>query len=144
MEKVKSSKKFVCEILCFVFGIVLSLVGLYFYHQQYLCYEYTPLLFILGVVVCLGGSLLSLSLSITKNETKNAKIKKLLITAVAIAISLLGLMFLLNLAIGKGELTDIGLFVPVYITFAVTAFLVVVCILKSYALCYSAYRVCNW
>ena len=76
MEKVKSSKKFVCEILCFVFGIVLSLVGLYFYHQQYLCYEYTPLLFILGVVVCLGGSLLSLSLSITKNETKNAKIKK--------------------------------------------------------------------
>ena len=132
MEKVKSSKKFVCEILCFVFGIVLSLVGLYFYHQQYLCYEYTPLLFILGVVVCLGGSLLSLSLSITKNETKNAKIKKSLITAVAIAISLLGLMFLLNLVIGKGELTDIGLFVPVYVTFAVTAFLVVVCILKCF------------
>ncbi len=132
MAKIKNSKKIICEILCLVLGIACSLVGLYYYHFQYLCYSYTPLLFILAIVVCLGSVLLSLATSIAKNETKEQKTKKAVVTALVITLVLVGLTVIINLAIGKGELTDIGLFVPVYITFAITAFLVVLCIFKCF------------
>ena len=61
------------RILFLIFGIALSVVGLYFYHQQYLCYEYTPLLFILGVVVSMGCALLSVPIHI-KDEGNKKKI----------------------------------------------------------------------
>ena len=30
-------------IICLVLGVAFVIVGLYYYHMQYLCYEYTPL-----------------------------------------------------------------------------------------------------
>ena len=62
--------------ICLVLGIAFAIVGLYYYHMQYLCYEYTPLQFILGVVVCLGGALLSIPLSKKADKKKKAKKKK--------------------------------------------------------------------
>ena len=95
--KILRKKKTIAELVCLVFGIVLSIVGLYFFHQQYLCYTYTPLLFILGVVVCLGSSLISLAISIAKDENKKVKTKRALITALVVALALLGLMVIINL-----------------------------------------------
>ena len=65
MKKTLKSK--ITGTICLVFGIAFAIVGLYYYHMQYLCYEYTPLQFILGVVVCLGGAFLSIPLN-RKNE----------------------------------------------------------------------------
>ena len=98
MEKIKNSKKIICEILCFVFGIVCSLIGLYYYHFQYLCYHYTPLLFILAIVVCLGSALLSLCISVAKNKDKKAKIKNSVFSALLVAIILLVITFIINLS----------------------------------------------
>ena len=63
------------KIICLVLGIAFAIVGLYYYHMQYLCYEYTPLQFILGFVVCLGGALLSIPLS-KKADKKKRGCKK--------------------------------------------------------------------
>ena len=62
-------KKIIPKIICLISGIVLSIVGLYYFHMQYLCYEYTVLQFMLAVVVCMGGALLSIP------PSKNAEIK---------------------------------------------------------------------
>ena len=73
MGKIKNSKKIIGEILCLIFGIACALIGLYYYHFQYLCYYYTPLLIILAIVVCLGSALLSLCISVEKNKDKKEK-----------------------------------------------------------------------
>ena len=61
MKKTLNAK--ISGTICLVLGIAFAVVGLYYYHMQYLCFEYTPLQFILGFVVCLGGALLSIPLS---------------------------------------------------------------------------------
>ena len=66
-------KKIISEIICLVSGLALSIVGLYYFHMQYLCYEYTALQFILAVVVCLGGALLSIPLSRSTGKNKRVK-----------------------------------------------------------------------
>ena len=133
MEKIKNSKKIICEILCFVLGIACSIVGLYYYHFQYLCYRYTPLLFILAVVVCLGSALLALCISVAKNKDKKAKIKNSLLSALVVAIILLVVTFIINLIIGKGVFQLVGLIVPVYLTFIITAVLTVLCVLEIFS-----------
>ena len=65
----KNLKAKIPETICLVFGIAFAIVGLYYYHMQYLCYEYTPLQFILGFVVCLGGALLSIPLNKKADKT---------------------------------------------------------------------------
>ena len=75
----KNQGKIISNIICLISGTALAVVGLYFFHMQYLCYEYTPLQFVLGVVTCLGGALLSLPLS------KNADKKKIVLNAVLTA-----------------------------------------------------------
>ena len=77
MEKALKPK--ISGTICLILGIAFAIVGLYYYHMQYLCYEYTPLQFILAFVVCLGGVLLSLPLS--KNAGKKKKVKNAVITA---------------------------------------------------------------
>lgn len=133
MEKIKNSKKIICEILCFVLGIACSLIGLYYYHFQYLCYRYTPLLFILAIVVCLGSALLSLCISVAKNNDKKAKIKNSVFPALLVAIILLVVTFIINLIVGKGEFQLVGLIVPVYLTFVITAVLTVVCVFAIFS-----------
>ena len=133
MEKIKNSKKIICEILCFVLGIACSLIGLYYYHFQYLCYRYTPLLFILAIVVCLGSALLSLCISVAKNKDKKAKIKNSVFPALLVAIILLVVTFIINLIVGKGEFQLVGLIVPVYLTFVITAVLTVVCVFAIFS-----------
>ena len=133
MEKIKNSKKIICEILCFVLGIACSLIGLYYYHFQYLCYHYTPLLFILAIVVCLGSALLSLCISVAKNKDKKAKIKNSVLSALLVAIILLVVTFIINLIVGKGEFQLVGLIVPVYLTFVITAVLTVVCVFAIFS-----------
>jgi hypothetical protein len=128
MGKIKNSKKIIGEILCLIFGIACSLIGLYYYHFQYLCYYYTPLLIILAVVVCLGSALLSLCISIAKNKDKKAKIKNSVFSALVVAIILLVVTFIINLIVGKGEFQLVGLIVPVYLTFVITAVLTVLCV----------------
>ncbi len=118
------------ETLCTVFGAALSMVGLYFFHMQYLCDEYTPLQFILGVVVCLGEALLSLPLS--KKTNKKKKAVSAVICALVFAAILVGGMLLINVIIGKGELNSLALYVPVYLTFIITTVLTVICILKIF------------
>ncbi len=127
MKKVFKNKM-ITDIICLVSGIVLSLVGLYYYHMQYLCYEYTPLQFILGFVVCLGGALLSIPLS--KNANKKKKIASSAITALVVAFVLIGLMLLINGIIGNGELNQLALIVPVYLSFIITTVLVFLCVFK--------------
>ena len=101
--------------ICLLAGVAVSLTGLYFYHQQYLCYEYTPLLFILAVSVWLGIAVLALPLN-QKAGVKKA-ITKSLIIASAVTAVLVGLMLVINAVIGNGELHIAALVVPVYITF---------------------------
>ena len=90
-----SKKKLITEMAFIILGIVFSIVGLYYFHMQYLCYEYTALQFILAVVVSLGGVLLSLPLS--RNETKKKKALRAIITALVFAVVLIGLMLLINM-----------------------------------------------
>ena len=129
MKKVFQNKT-VFDIIFLLFGIVLTIVGLYYFHMQYLCYEYTPLQFILAFVVCLGGALLSLPLS--KNADKKKKAKNAVITALVFVLVLVGLMLLINGIIGNGELNQIGLIVPVYLSFIITTVLVILCIFKMF------------
>lgn len=125
-------KKNVIEVICLVSGIVLSMVGLYFYHMQYLCYEYTPLLFILGAVVCIGNALLTGLYSFKKNPAKKHITKNVIVDVIASAVSLIGLIFILNAIIGNGELELISMTISVYITFIETAVLSFLCISKIF------------
>ena len=124
-------KKIIPEIICLVLGIALSIVGFYYFHMQYLCYEYTPLQFILAVVVCLGGALLSIPLS--RNSEKKKIVKNAVISAFAFALVLVGLMLLINGIIGNGELNQIALIVPVYLSFIITTALVLLCVFKMFS-----------
>ncbi len=123
-------KKIISEITCLISGIALSIVGLYYFHMQYLCYEYTPLQFILAVVVCLGGALLSIPLS--RNAGKKKIVMNAVITALVLAVVLVGLMLLINSIIGNGELNQIALIIPVYLSFIITTVLVFLCIFKIF------------
>ncbi len=118
------------RIICLILGVALSIVGLYYFHMQYLCYEYTPLLFILAVVVSLGGALLSLPLS--NNAGKKKVVKNAVITALVFAVVLIGLMLLINAVIGNGELNQTALIIPVYLSFIITTILVFLCIYKMF------------
>lgn len=120
MNKSNCCNKKLIKILQLIFGVVLSIVGLYFYHKQYLCYEYTPLLFILAVIVCWGAGLLSLSIIKKKKPTKAIG------TGFAVAVVLVGLMFLINAIKGNGELNLSALYIPVNLTFIVTCILVMI------------------
>ena len=123
-------KKMLPGIICLVLGIVLSITGLYFYHMQYLCYEYTVLQFVLAFVVCLGGALLSVPLS--KNTEKKKTVMNTVVTASFFAVVLVGLMFLINGIIGNGELNQAALIIPVYLTFVAVTLLVFLCIFKIF------------
>ncbi len=123
-------KKLISEIICLISGNALSIVGLYYFHMQYLCYEYTPLQFILAVVVCLGGALLSIPLS--RNAAKKKTVMNAVITALVLAVVLVGLMLLINGIIGNGELNQIALIIPVYLSFIITTVLVFLCIFKIF------------
>ncbi len=123
-------KKIISEIICLISGIALSIVGLYYFHMQYLCYEYTPLQFILAVVVCLGGALLSIPLS--RNAGKKKTVMNAVITALVLAVVLVGLMLLINSIIGNGKLNQIALIIPVYLSFIITTVLVFLCIFKIF------------
>ena len=125
-----SKKKLITEMAFIILGIVFSIVGLYYFHMQYLCYEYTALQFILAVVVSLGGVLLSLPLS--RNETKKKKALRAIITALVFAVVLIGLMLLINSIIGNGELNIFAMLIPVYLSFIITVFLVFLNIFKIF------------
>ena len=116
--------------ICLVLGVVFAIVGLYYYHMQYLCYEYTPLQFILGFVVGLGGALLSVPLS------KKADKKKIALNAglfaLVFAVVIIGLMFLINAVIGSGELELAAMVIPVYLTFIVTFVMALLCVFKIF------------
>ncbi len=123
-------KKIIPEIICLISGIVLSIVGLYYFHMQYLCYEYTVLQFILAVVVCMGGALLSIPLS--KNTEKKRTVKNAVITASVFAIMLVALMLLINCIIGNSELNQIALVIPIYLSFITVTVLVLLCVFKMF------------
>jgi Trk-type K+ transport system membrane component len=109
-------KKIIPKIIFLVLGISLSIIGLYYFHMQYLCYEYTALQFILAVVVCLGGALLSLPLS--RNSGKKKKVKNAIITAFTFAVVLVGLMLFLPAGTTdypNGWLFILLLFVPMFL-----------------------------
>ncbi len=116
--------------ICLVLGIAFAVVGLYYYHMQYLCFEYTPLQFILAFVVCLGGALLSIPLS--KKEDKKKTALNAVLTALAFATILVGGMFLINVVIGSGELELAALVVPVFLTFIITSVMALLCVLRIF------------
>ncbi len=107
----------VVKTVIVIFAFVLSIVGLYFYHQQYLCFEYTPLQFILGALVSVVGAAISVPIGILRKWNKKKIIIFFMLTAVAIALLLIGLMFLINAIIGKGQLSMFALVIPVCISF---------------------------
>ena len=115
----KTLKTKIPGIICLVLGIAFAIVGLYYFHMQYLCYEYTPLQFILGFVVCIGGALLSIPPD-KKTDKKKTALKAVL-TALVFGIVLMGLMFLINAVIGSGELELAAMVIPVYLTFIITS-----------------------
>lgn len=117
-------------IIFLVLGIVFSIVGLYYYHMQYLCFEYTPLQFILGFVVCLGGALLSIPLN--KKSDKKKKALNAVLTAIVFAVVLIGFMFLINAVIGNGELNLAAMVIPVYLTFIITSVMALICVFKIF------------
>ena len=122
--------KIISNIICLILGIALSIVGLYYFHMQYLCYEYTALQFILAVVVCLGGALLSVPLSPKTDKKKT--VKNVVVTVLVLAFILVGLMLVINAVIGNGELNQIALIVPVYLSFIALTALVLLCIIKLF------------
>ena len=126
MSVSKCRDKKTYPILQLILGIVLSIIGLYFYHKQYLCYEYTPLLFILGFVVCFGVTLLSLPI------IKVNKPLKAVFTGFSVAFILVGLMLLINFVKGSGELISSGLYIPVNLTYIVTCIFSLTCIYKIF------------
>ena len=126
----KSVKTKISGAICLILGIAFAIVGLYYFHMQYLCYEYTPLQFILGLVVCIGGALLSIPLS-KKADKKKTAIKAVL-TALVFAFVLVGLMFLINAVIGSGELELAAMVIPVYLTFIITAVMALLCVLRIF------------
>ena len=126
----KTLKTKISGTICLVLGIAFAIVGLYYYHMQYLCYEYTPLQFILGLVVCIGGALLSIPLK--KESGKNKTVVKAVLTAMIFFFFFMGLMFLINAIIGSGELELAALDIPVYITFIITFVMALLCALKIF------------
>ncbi|MBE6795685.1 MAG: hypothetical protein E7533_03775 [Ruminococcaceae bacterium] len=120
----------ILETICLVLGIAFAIVGLYYYHMQYLCFEYTPLQFILAFVVCLGGALLSIPLS--KKADKKKKVLNAVITSFIFAIVLIGLMFLINAVIGSGELELAAMVIPVYLTFIITSVMALLCVFRIF------------
>ena len=126
----KNLKAKIPETICLVFGIAFAIVGLYYYHMQYLCYEYTPLQFILGFVVCLGGALLSIPLNKKADKKKTAL--NAVLTALVFAIVLIGLMFLINAVIGSGELKLAAMVIPVYLTFIITSVMALLCVFRIF------------
>ena len=114
-----------------IISLALMMVGLYFFHQQYLCYEYTPLLFILGVLVALVGAIpTALICSLKGISKKRTALFSALATGV-LAFVLIGIMFIINAIIGKGVLHLIAVVIPVYISFIITVVLA-----ELYALAY--------
>ena len=124
--KVKKS-----DVICFLAGLVFVIVGLYYFHMQYLCYEYTPLQFILGFVVCLGGALLSLPIS--KGSDKKKKALKAVAVALVFALSLVGLMLLINVVIGSGNLEMSALIIPVCVTFLIAGVMALLCVFRMFS-----------
>ena len=118
------------EVICLISGIALSVTGLYYFHMQYLCYEYTPLQFILATVVCTGGALLSIPLN-TKTDKKKT-VKNAVATASVFAVLLVGLMLLINAIIGNGKLNQLALIVPVYLSFIALTILVLLCVARIF------------
>ena len=129
MKKIFNNK-IMAGIIYLVSGIVLSMAGLYYFHLQYLCYEYTALQFILAVAVCLGGALLSIPLC--KNTDKKKTVKNAVITASVFAFILVGVMLIINIIIGNGELNQLALIVPVYLSFIAVTVLVLLCIIRIF------------
>ena len=123
-------KKIIPKIIFLVLSISLSIIGLYYFHMQYLCYEYTPLQFILGFVVCVGGALLSIPLN--KKADKKKKALNAVSTALVFALVLIGLMFLINAVIGSGELELAALVIPVYLTFIITSLMALLCVCRIF------------
>lgn len=128
MKKVIKPK--IAGTICLVLGIAFAVVGLYYYHMQYLCFEYTPLQFVLGFVVCIGGGLLSIPLS--KKENKKKIALSIALTALAFAFVLMGLMFLINAVIGSGELELTAMVIPVYLTFTITSVMALLCVFRIF------------
>ena len=128
MKKTLKTKIF--GTICLVLGIAFAIVGLYYYHMQYLCYEYTPLQFILGFVVCLGGALLSIPLG-KKTDKKKTALNAVL-TALAFAAILVGGMFLINAVIGNGELDLAAMVIPVYLIFIITTVMALLCVFRIF------------
>ena len=126
----KTLKPKILGTICLILGIAFAIVGLYYYHMQYLCFEYTPLQFILGFVVCLGGALLSIPLRKSADKKKTAL--KAVLMALAFAFVLMGLMFLINAVIGSGELELAAMVIPVYLTFIITSVMALLCALKIF------------
>ncbi len=126
----KDSKTTIYGTICLVVGMAFAIVGLYYFHMQYLCFEYTPLQFILGFVVCLGGALLSIPLS-KKTDKKKTALNAVL-TAFVFALVLIGLMFLINAVIGSGELKLAALVIPVYLTFIITSVMALLCMFRIF------------
>ena len=126
----KTLKTKISGTICLVLGIAFAIVGLYFYHMQYLCFEYTPLQFILGVVVCLGGALLSIPLS--KKTDKKKTVLNAVLTALVFALVLIGLMFLINAVIGSGELELAAMVIPVYLIFISTSVMALLCVFRIF------------
>ena len=124
------NKKLLLQLISLITGIVFSIVGLYFYHMQYLCYEYTVLQFVLALVVCIGGALLAMPLSIGKGKKKTALTA--VVSGLVFGAVLVGLMFILNAIFGKGSLDSTGLHIPVYLIFTLTAVLTIVDIIKIF------------
>lgn len=125
------NKKLLLQLISLITGIVFTIVGLYFYHMQYLCYEYTVLQFVLALVVCIGGALLAMPLSIGKGKKKTALTA--VVSGLVFGAVLVGLMFILNAIFGKGSLDSMGLHIPVYLIFTLTAVLTIVDIVKIFS-----------
>lgn len=126
MNKSEFYNKLIFQILQLVSGLALSIAGLYFFHKQYLCFEYTPLLFILAVVVGLGVGLLSFSIC------KAKKPLKVVSAGLSVAVVLVGLMLLINTAKGNGVLNLIALYIPVNLTFIITCILAMLSVFKIF------------
>lgn len=131
MKKIFKGKLFL-RILLLVLGVGLSVTGLYLYHQQYLCFEYTPLLFILGVVVSLGCALIASAVRLNSGDTKKQIALKSVLVAAVVAVVLVGGMFIINGAAGNGVMELVALVVPVYAAFIITTILSLICIFKIF------------
>lgn len=92
------------KTLMLIFGAALCVVGIVFFHGEYLAWENIPLLFVLTAVSMFGCAIISLVTCLNAGLSKKKTAAAAVGAALIFAVLLWGLTFFINVIIGKEQL----------------------------------------